>query len=146
MSTFQHIRPDERGIYSVKLLGLGIYVTAGLDGDGRPYVAVNTDYMRPEFVYDEHTGLRGTAEPFVVEPDGASYRVVNSGSGERVALHYPQPDSGSARRAAQRHANALNEAWSEQCGMPIISVHLGDAVLYDAADHLPSLREEEEKV
>jgi hypothetical protein len=50
-----------RGFYSVTINGLGLFITAGTDDEGQPYVSVNTEDMPPEYVYDEATGLPGTA-------------------------------------------------------------------------------------
>jgi hypothetical protein len=118
---------------------LGIFVTAGLDDDGHPYVSINTEKMAAKHVYDETTGLRGTEAPYDVEQDGEDAVVVFKPTGETVARHYPAPKAPIARHAAQDHALMLNNAWPDVCGMPIISVHLNDVTLYDARDHNPAL-------
>jgi hypothetical protein len=123
----------------------GIYVSAGLDDDGQPYVSINTEDMVPQHRYDENTGLLGTERPYTYEQDGAS-AVVKGPDGQIVARHFPQPDSSSSRLAARAHAEHLNDGWAKQCGMPAISIHLNDAELYDARDHNPKLRKEETSV
>jgi hypothetical protein len=136
--------PDRDGLHMVTLAGLGIYITAGLDGDGQPYVSINTEDMAPEHRYDETTGLLGTARPYTVGEagQGDSYEVIAPG-GAPIAVHLPQPEPVHARLAANQHAKMLNDLWPTVCGMPVLSVHLGDAELYDARDHNPALREED---
>lgn len=129
---------------SIRIANLGIYITAGQDDQGQPYVSVNTEDMAPEHTYDEGTGLLGTARPYTVGAagQGDSFEVI-APNGAAVAVHLPQPDPYRARVAAQKHANMLNDEWPKQCGSPVISVHLNDAELYDARDHNPFLRKEE---
>jgi hypothetical protein len=100
--------------------------------------------MAPEHIYDETTGLLGTARPYEVGEagQGDSYEVIAPG-GAAIAVHLPQPTSASARLAAKQHADMLNDLWPTVCGMPVLSVHLGDVEMYDARDHNPALREEE---
>jgi hypothetical protein len=142
---FTPIPANPNGLYAIKLEGLGIFVTAGMDDEGQPYVAINTEDMKPEHTYDEATGLRGTARPYEVEErrNGEYMVTVPRGGGGRMDLarHFPQPEPVHARLAAKRHADMLNDLWPTVCGMPIISVHLNDAELYDARDN-PALREE----
>lgn len=142
------VAPDGAdGTYALKLPTLGLFITAGLDDNGQPYVSVNTEEMSAEHTYDEATGLPGTARPYEVEErrNGEYMVTVPRGGGGRMDLarHYPQPDAMHARWAAKKHAEMLNDLWPTVCGMPIISVHLGDAELYDAADHGAPKPEEE---
>jgi hypothetical protein len=133
------------GLYAVKLDGLGIYITAGLDDEGKPYISINTEGMAPEHVYDEITGLRGTARPYTYEETAGGSAVVTGpmpGADHKlreVARHFGK-DRASARTAAKQHADMLNDEWAKRCGMPILSVHLNDSELYDARDHNPALR------
>jgi hypothetical protein len=120
-----HAFPDPTGLHMVTIEGLGLYVTAGKDDDGQPYVSINTEEMAAEHTYDEHTGLRGTEAPYDVEQDGEDAVVVFKPTGETVARHYPAPAAPVARHAAQDHALMLNNAWPTCCGMPVLSVHLG---------------------
>jgi hypothetical protein len=142
-----HVQPNREGRYAVKLDGLGIFITASLDDDGKPYVSANTEGMAPEHVYDETTGLRGTARPYTYEETaGGSAVVIGPMPGadhklREVARHFGK-DRASARLAAKQHAEMLNDEWVKRCGIPILSVHLNGAELYDARDHNPALRGE----
>lgn len=118
----------------------GIYVNVGLDDDGRPFVTINTEDIYPEFSYDETTLLLGTAEPYTYREDGEEAIVID-GADAIVARHLPVPTSTHARLAARAHAKMLNDQWAKSCGMPIITVHLNDAVIYDAEDHNSALRQ-----
>jgi hypothetical protein len=145
---FIPIPPNKSDKYAIKKEGLGIFITAGLDDEGQPYVSINTENMKPEHRYDETTGLLGTTRPYEVGEagQGDSYEVIapSPNGGTPIAVHLPQPTRASARLAAKQHANMLNDLWPTVCGMPILSVHLNDgAELYDARDHNPALREEE---
>jgi hypothetical protein len=132
---------------NVRDLGLNIYVD--LNDDGQPTIAINTEEMPAEYVYNERTGLPGTAEPYTYETESvASYEgagqlsvgVVFGPSGEIVARHY-EDDGVSARLAAAAHCRMLNTDWHTRCGMPDVQVLMGDAILYDSEDHNPDLRE-----
>jgi hypothetical protein len=121
-----HAFPDTNGVHMVTLYGLGIYITAGKDDDGQPYVSINTEDMAPEHVYDHESDLLGTARPYEVgaERGDGSYSVMfpDPVVGHRViARHFPQPDPVHARLAAKDHADMLNNDWSKRCGMPVIS-------------------------
>lgn len=118
----------------------GIKLVVDLNDDGQPVVMIDTEGMPASYVYDEATGLPGTAAPYTYEQDGAC-AVVKGPTGEVVARHFPHPDSVSARLAALQHCAVLNDRWPEECGMPDICVLLGDATLYDSDDHNPALRE-----
>jgi hypothetical protein len=144
---FATVTPDRDGTYSLKLPTLGLFITAGVDDDGQPYVSVNTEDMPPEHVYDEATGLPGTARPYSYEEEAGGSAVVLGplpdldGAPRVVARHFGE-QGWQARLAAKHHADLLNGEWAKRCGMPILSVHLNDAELYDARDHNPALREE----
>lgn len=133
---------DQRGQYTVELAGLGIEITAGKDGDGLPYIAISTENMAPQHTYDEATGLLGHTRPYkVIEAeDRTDNYLVTAPDGNVIARHFAQPDRFGARMAAKQHADMLNDQWSKRCGMPIISVDLNDASIYDARDHNPALR------
>lgn len=148
MTNFATATPDRDGTYSLKLPTLGLFITAGTDDDGQPYVTINTENAPPEHRYDETTGLRGTRRPYQVTEEGSdgSYGVAAPDPvvGHRViAKHYPQPEPVHARLAAKKHADMLNDLWPTVCGMPIISVHLNDAEVYDARDHNPALYDQD---
>jgi hypothetical protein len=148
LDNLTHAQPNHGGLYAVKLEGLGIFITAGLDDEGQPYVSINTEDMAPEHTYDQDTGLLGTARPYEVgeERSDGSYSVTAPDPvvGHRViARHFPQPAAVHARLAAKQHADMLNDLWPTVCGMPVLSVHLGDVEMYDARNHNPALREEE---
>lgn len=143
-----HAQPDHGGYYAVKLDGLGLFITAGLDDEGQPYVSVNTEDMSAEHTYDERTGLRGDARPYAYEEEAGGSAVVLApwldldGEPTVIARHFGK-DGTTARLAARQHAEMLNDLWSTCCGMPMISVHLGDAELYDAREHGAPKTEEE---
>jgi hypothetical protein len=132
----------------IRISMLGIYITAGQDDEGQPYVTVNTEGMEPDHTYDEATGLLGTARPYTYEEEAGDSAVVLGplpdldGKSRVVARHFGA-DRITARLAARHHAEMLNDEWPKRCGMPIISVHLNDSELYDARDHNPALREVE---
>lgn len=143
-----NVAPDDDGTYSLKLPTLGVLITAGLDDDGQPYVAVNTEGMAAEHTYDETTGLRGDARPYTYEEEAGGSAVVLApwpdldGAPMVIARHFGK-DGTTARLAARQHADMLNDLWPTCCGMPIISVHLGDKELYDAREHGAPKPEEE---
>jgi hypothetical protein len=121
---------------------LGLYVTAGLDDDGQPYVQVNTEGMPAQYRYDEKTGLMGFAEPYSYEQaEGSTTASVFGPDGSLVSTHHGK-DGTSARLEARDYVRYLNENWHKRCGMPIISIHLNDAEVYDARDHNSNLRDE----
>lgn len=124
---------------------IGVTIFVALNDDGQPTVAISTEDMPAQYVYDEATGLPGTAEPYTYEQDGAyaDEAQVKGPTGAVVSQHYGERVA--ARLAAREYANMLNERWAETCGMPDIQVLLGDAVLYDSEDHNPALRERRAK-
>lgn len=109
----------------------GIYVNVGLDDDGRPFVTINTEDIKPEFSYDDATLLLGTAEPYTVREDGEEAIVIDAADAI-ISRHFPHPNRLSARMAARAYAKMLNGEWAKRCGMPIVTVHLNDAEIYNA--------------
>lgn len=129
--------------HTVDVAAWGLRINVALNDDGQPTVLISTEDMRPEYVYDEETGLPGTAEPYTHSQDRDEAFVEGPGA-IMVSRHYGKT-AVAARMAAREHCNMLNESWSTHCGMPDVQVLLNDATIYDSEDHNPALREKRGK-
>jgi hypothetical protein len=117
--------------------GVGVQVRAEFNDPEygeQPYVSIDTSDLPARFTYDEKTGLRGDARPFETLDMEEFGRWAVVGPKGEVARFDPVDGEASVftRMRAKEYAKYLNDTWSQQCGMPIIAVHLNDGTeIYD---------------
>lgn len=114
---------------------LGIQIRAAFNepelGE-QPFVTIDTSDMPAAFTYDEATGLRGDAEPFFARHNGDCWDVVREWSNKTEVVAVFPGDGTTPQLDAKAYAKTRNASWNEECGMPIIAVHLNDgAAVYD---------------
>lgn len=107
----------------------GLSIGAWINEDtGLPVVSINTEGLTSPYTYDDHTGLQGDADPYVVSKmDHNHYDVCMVTDGKTLASFYGI----DAEANAGDHAAVLNGRWSDQCGLPKMEVMLNDMTLYD---------------